>query len=33
MGMSAGLAIQKDKADGKGERTMNLRGRVNYRDI
>lgn len=30
--MSAGLAIQNDKEGRKGE-TMNLRGRVNYRDI
>lgn len=32
-GMSAGLAVRDDKVGRKGERTMNPRGRVNYRDI
>lgn len=31
--MSAGPAVQNDKEERKGERTMNLRGRVNYHDI
>lgn len=33
MGMSTDLAVQNDKAERKGEKTMKLRGRVNYRDI